>query len=245
MAFKPNFTHKKKRQRHGQAFWDSEYKNPEHLALSMNPSEDLEKFLRWLGRFNEPSAIATGTTAVDFGCGNGRHLIHLANKFGLSGVGYDQSRSAITQARTASASLPISYEARSIAGTFPLPDASAVLALDMMTSHYLTVDERTVLRDEIFRILMPGGFLFMKTFLLDGDLHSVRLMKDHPGTAPNSYIHPVIGVEEYVYDEETLTKFLSEKFILHKIYRSHKHSLHGTARRRRTITIYAQKDPYL
>lgn len=244
MAFKPNFTHKKKRQHHGQAFWDREYTNPEHLALSTNPSEDLEKFMRWLGRFDDVHAVKPDTTAVDFGCGNGRHLIYLANEFSLHGVGFDQSRSAIAQAKAASASLPISYEARSIAGTFSLPDNSASLALDMMTSHYLSADERTVLRDEIYRILAPGGFLFMKTFLRDGDLHSERLLKEHPGNEPGSYIHPVIGVEEYVYDEETLTQFLSERFVVHKVYRSHKHARHGTARRRRTITIYVQKDPY-
>jgi SAM-dependent methyltransferase len=244
MARKPNFVHKKKRQRHGSAFWDQEYKNPEHLALSTEPGEDLVKFMRWLARFDGDSAPMTAGTAVDFGCGNGRHLIYLAREFGLTGIGYDQSRTAIEQAKQLSRDLPLRYTARSIAGSFDLPDASAVLALDMMTSHYLTRDERATLRDEIHRILAPGGFFFMKTFLRDGDLHSERLIKESPGAEPNSYIHPVIGVAEYVYSEDELIPFIREQFIVHKVYRSHKHARHGEARKRRTITVYAQKDPY-
>jgi SAM-dependent methyltransferase len=244
MARKPNFVRKKKRQRHGSAFWEQEYKNPEHLALSAEPGEDFVKFMRWLARFDGDSAFGDERTAVDFGCGNGRHLIYLAREFGMCGIGYDQSRTAIEQARQHSRNLPIKYTARSIAGNFDLPDASAALALDMMTSHYLNKDERTLLRDEVFRILAPGGFLFMKTFLRDGDLHSARLIKESPGEEPDSYIHPVIGVPEYVYSEETLIPFLGERFIIHKVYRSHKHARHGEARKRRTVTVYAQKDPY-
>lgn len=244
MARKPNFVRKKKRQRHGSAFWEQEYKNPEHLALSTQPGEDLVKFMRWLSRFEGDTAFKNNHTVVDFGCGNGRHLIYLAREFGLSGIGYDQSRTAIEQAKQLSKDLPLQYTARSIAGSFDLPDDSASLALDMMTSHYLEKDGRAFLRDEIYRILAPGGFFFMKTFLRDGDLHSERLIKESPGAEPNSYVHPVIGVAEYVYSEDELVPFLSERFIIHKVYRSHKHARHGEARKRRTVTVYAQKDPY-
>lgn len=241
---KPNFVRKKKRQRHGAAFWDSEYTKPEHLALSDNPSEDLEKFTRWLDRTDYAGILTPEQTVTDFGSGNGRHLIFLAKTFGMVGTGYEQSQAGVAQARKLSTGLPITYEARSIAGTFDLPSESQSLALDMMTSHYLNSAERTVLRDEIFRTLKPGGFLFMKTFLLDGDLHSVRLLRDSPGTEPGNYIHPVIGVEEHVFSEEEIVLFLREKFIVHKIYRSHKHAFRGRALKRRTITIYAQKDPF-
>jgi len=241
---KPNFVKKKKRQPHGAAFWDSEYANPEHLALSNSPGEDFEKFTRWLDRTDYAGILTAEQTVADFGCGNGRHLIFLAQTFGMVGIGFDQSQAGIAWARKLSDGLPITYEARSISGTFTLLDDSQSLALDMMTSHYLNTNERTVLRDEIFRTLKPGGFLFMKTFLLDGDLHSVRLLRDSPGKEPGNYIHPVIGVEEHVYSEEELILFLREKFIVHKIYRSHKHAFRGRALKRRTITVYLQKDPY-
>lgn len=244
MAFKPNFVRKKKRKQHGATFWEAEYNNPSHLKLSINPSEDLEKFTRWIIRQKREDILNPLSRVLDVGCGNGRNLIYLANNFGNSGTGFDISKSAIAQAVAASKGLNITYKARSIAGSLELDDESQLLVLDMMTSHFLDKEERAGLRDEIYRVLQPGGFLFMKTFLKDEDLHTARLIKENPGTEEGSYIHPIMGVAEYVYSEEELTDFLKEKFIIHKIYRSHKHAFRGQARKRRTITIYAEKDRY-
>jgi SAM-dependent methyltransferase len=243
MARKPNFVRKKKRKVHGAAFWDKEYTNPEHLKLSENVSEDLAKFTRWLNRNNESAHLLTsGNTVIDAGCGNGRNLIYLAREFGMTGLGIDISSAAIAQAKKLSDGLSIKYEVGSADTPLPTDDASQKLALDMMTSHFLDATGRKNLRDEFFRVLAPGGYLFMKTFLKDEDLHTARLLKDHPGAEVGTYIHPVMGVPEYVYSEEELVAFLSEKFIIRKIYRSHKHAFRGQARKRRTISIYAEKD---
>ena len=244
MAIKPNFVRKKKNKKHGETFWDTEYKNPTHLKLSIEPSEDLEKFTRWVIRRKREDVLSPQAHALDVGCGNGRNLIYLARTFGNHGIGYDVSKAAIAQAVIASKGLPIKYKARSIAGDLEIEDKSQDLVLDMMTSHFLNESERINLRDEIYQSLRPGGLLFMKTFLKDSDLHTKRLLKESPGKETGSYIHPVMGVAEYVYSEEELTNFLSEKFIIHKIYRSHKHAFKGRARKRRTITIYAEKDRY-
>lgn len=243
MPKKP-FKRKPKRQRHGSTFWDHEYASGGHLKLSEAESGDLSKFTRWLNRQKDATPLQNGQTALDLGCGNGRNLIFLAKNFGLSGLGYDTSSAAIATARKLSGELPINYEVRSISGRLEIPDASVDLALDMMTSHFLGEAERLELRDEVHRVLKPGGWLFMKTFLRDGDLHTKRLLAEYPAKEPNSYIHPVIGVPEHVYSEEELVEFLSEKFIVHKVYRSHKHVSQGKARKRRTIAVYAEKDPY-
>ena len=113
----------------------------------------------------------------------------------------------------------------------------------MMASHFLNEAEREYLRDEIYRVLKPGGWLFMKTFLADKDRHTTRLLKAFGAEETGTYIHPVIGVAEHVYHEDELIDFLRPKFTLHKIYRSHKHTIQGKAGKRRTISIYAQKDP--
>lgn len=241
MAKRP-FIRKQKKKQHGTTFWDNEYKNASHLKLSTDVSEDLAKFTRWLPREERSDILMPDKSVLDVGCGNGRNLIYLAYNFGMSGVGYDISTAAVAQAKTASNGLNLAYTARSIAGILDVPDNSQALVLDMMTSHFLSESERKFLRDEIYRVLEPGGFLFMKTFLADGDLHTRRLLKDAPATEDNTYIHPVIGVPEYVYSEEALTEFLGEKFIIHKIYRSHKHVLRGRARKRRTISLYVEKD---
>jgi len=241
MAKRP-FIRKQKKKQHGTTFWDNEYKNATHLKLSTDESEDLTKFTRFLPRIKREDLLQAGESVLDVGCGNGRNLIYLARQFDMSGVGYDISTAAVSQAKAASVPLPLAYTARSIAGPLELESGSQSLVLDMMTSHFLNEAERTYLRDEIYRVLKPGGFVFMKTFLADGDLHTRRLLKDLPGKEAGTYIHPVIGVPEYVYNEETLTDFLRAKFIIHKIYRSHKHILRGKARKRRTVSIYAEKD---
>ncbi len=244
MAKRP-FIRKQKRRRHGTAFWDREYAGGgEHLALSDEESEDLAKFTRWLGRQKAELPLGRDTRVLDLGSGNGRNLVFLAREFGVSGIGYDSSTAAVAEARRMADGLPLSFEARSIAGAIDLPDGSQDLALDMMTSHFLKAGERAFLRDEIHRLLRPGGWLFMKTFLRDDDLHTERLLKDHPADEPGSYIHPVIGVYEHAYGEEELLAFLGERFVVHKVYRSHKHRSHGKARKRRTVSVYAQKDPY-
>lgn len=244
MARKPNFTRKKKRKQHGETFWDAEYKNPTHLKLSTKQSEDLEKFTRWVIRRKREDVLCPAASVLDVGCGNGRNLIFLNQTFGNPGIGYDISKAAIAQAGTVSRQMPIKYTARTIGGPLDVPDNSQGLVLDMMSSHFLNKEERLFLRDEIYRTLEPGGLLFMKTFLKDGDLHTKRLIEEQPGKEDGSYIHPIMGVAEYVYSEEELVNFLAEKFVIHKIYRSHKHSFRGQARKRRTITIYAEKDRF-
>jgi len=242
MAHKPNFTRKKKRKVHGATFWNTEYTNPSHLKLSTSESADLAKFTRWLSRQNRPEILAPGSSAFDAGCGNGRNLIFLAQSFGMSGYGIDISSAAIAQAKAASKDLSVHYAVQSAAAPLTVEAESQQLVLDMMTSHFLDAAGRTHLRDELHRILAPGGFLFMKTFLKDDDLHTARLLIDHPGQEPGSYIHPVMGVPEYVYNEAELVAFLEQHFSIRKIYRSHKHTFRGQARKRRTISIYAEKD---
>ena len=239
---KPNFTPKKKRTRGGVAFWDHEYTHAEHLALSERESGDLAKFCRWLVRRNRTDILSPDGSAIDIGCGNGRNLIYLAREFGLPGIGLDISRAAITQASRASTELPISYRVASAAEPLPAADGSQTLALDMMSSHFLDHAGRERLRDEIFRVLAPGGYLFMKTFLRDGDKHTERLLTEHPGGEPGSYRHPVLKVDEHAYCEEELLSFLRERFSVSKVYRSHKHTFRGQARKRRTIALYVEKD---
>jgi SAM-dependent methyltransferase len=242
MARKPNFVRKKKRKVHGATFWDREYTQPEHLKLSTKESQDLAKFTRWLVRRDRHDLLHADEQVFDIGCGNGRNLLFLHQHFALSGTGIDISSAAIAQAKTASINTPLQYRVQSAGMPLPAENDSCALVLDMMTSHFLSADERFLLREEIHRILKPGGYLFMKTFLKDGDLHTARLLTEQPGKEPGTYIHPVMGVSEFVYSEAELTDFLSERFIVRKVYRSHKHVSRGRARKRRTISVYAEKD---
>jgi len=227
-------------------FWNREYKTSEHLALSTESSEDLEKFTRWLERQYKREFLNPLAKALDLGCGNGRNLIFLAEYYGIRGIGYDISEAAIGHAEAASKDLPITYEARSIAEPLPLPDNSQTFVLDMMTSHFLKKAEREALRAEILRVLKPGGWLFFKSFLADEDLHTKRLLKEHPADEEGAYLHPKLGFYEYTWTEEGVYEFFKDGFELHKFNKSHRHINRGKigearAGKRRTFSAYIQK----
>ena len=222
-------------------FWNREYQTSEHLALSTEPAEDLEKFTRYLDRNYGREYLNPHARALDLGCGNGRNLIFLNESFGMPGIGYDISDVALKEARAATGDLPITYEQRSITEPLPAADESIVIALDMMTSHFLHQAEREKLRDEVARVLHPMGWFFFKSFLADEDINVKRLLRDHPADEENAYIHPTFGVYEYVWTEDRLHDFFSPQFEIHKIYKSHKHLKRGRAGKRRTICAYMQK----
>ena len=224
-----------------QQFWNKEYKTSEHLRLSDEPAEDLEKFTRWLERNYGKRFLNVTTLALDLGCGNGRNLILLAKEYGMRGVGYDISDEAVKLAERASKDLPIKYTARSIEGTIDMKDNSVDIVLDMMTSHFLKEKEREMLRSEVLRVLKPSGWLFFKSFLADQDLHVKRLLKENPADEKDAYIHPSLGLYEHVWTDVTLHEFFSPYFDIQKIERSHKHMKDGKAFKRRTVTAYLQK----
>ncbi len=231
-------------------FWDKEYKEARHFALSDEPADDLEKFGRWLERRGLKAKARESTLTldrnafvVDFGCGNGRNLIYLAREFGVRGKGYDISDEAIRQAIKAGEGLPIEWHARTITGEFPdITDESVDFALDMMTSHVLRAAGRATFKKELLRILKPGGILFLKTFLADEDLHAKRLLKEHPADEEDSYMHPKLGVFEHVWTEEKLRAFIEPDFIIHKVEKSFKHMLRGKAWKRRYVVMYCEKN---
>lgn len=222
-------------------FWNKEYHRPTHLALSAEPSSDLEKFTRWQERNYGREFLNPQTLVVDLGCGNGRNLIFLARDFNCRGVGYDISSEAIAQAKKSGVDLPLQFSVQTLNQNIPLADNSATIILDMMSSHVLRQAEREVLRDEIWRVLKPGGWLFFKSFLLEEDLNARRMIHDYPSNEPNSYIHPEFGHFEHVWTIDELEDFFTAQFDIHKVEKSHKHMSHGRAFRRRTVTVYLQK----
>lgn len=227
-------------------FWDKEYKTSEHLALSMNVSEDLEKFTRWMEREYGREFLNPIAQVLDIGTGNGRNLIWLSETYGMRGVGFDISETAIKAAKEQAQDLPLQFEVRSMTDVLPLKDSSATLVLDMMTSHFLRKEEREKLLREIVRVLKPGGWLFFKSFLADEDLHTKRLLKENPADEAGAYVHPKIGVYEYAWTEESAREFFAPYFQIHKVQKSHKHINRGKigderAWKRRTFSMYLQK----
>ena len=155
----------------------------------------------------------------------------------MRGTGYDTSAEAIGAAQKISGGVSLTYEVRSIAEPLPLPDAGKTLVLDMMASHYLPHTAREALRTETARVLKPGGWLFLKTFLREEDIHAARLLREHPGKEAGSYVHPEIGLEG-VHRRGTFEE-LAPYFTVHKVkIAPHERRTRVEAR---SISAYAQK----
>ncbi len=238
-------------------FWNKEYDkkygknnkggngNARNLAISTKPSSDLIKFLKWFDKYDARHiaelSLGAGSYVYDIGCGNGRNLIYLAKEFGMAGSGFDISAQAIETAIEKSVGLELEYTVHAMDGTIDLPDNSVDLVLDMMASHFLDAEGRERLRYEIARVLKPGGWLFYKTFLLEGDLHAKKMLKKYPTDEKGSYIHPHMGVAEHVSTIDEIIDDYGQLFKIHKMVKSHNHIKNGKAHKRRSVSVYCEK----
>lgn len=256
-------------------FWNKEYSDPKHLTMSAEAASDLLTFEKWATRNAEWFPFPKDGVVLDVGCGNGRNIIPLCSEYNMKGVGFDISGTAIEQAKKvlefnskdrtdAEGNLipgkkaDIQFKTQSASDPIGLEDQSVDVVLDMMTSHYLRQAEREKYVKEIARIMKPYGWLFFKTFILEGDLHIKRLIHEHPdrgevitdekgniiGNLPaeeNSYIHPKIGVYEHVFSEGEIVDLYTPYFRIHKMIKSYKHIKDGKAFKRRTVSVYMER----
>ena len=229
-------------------FWNKEYKDPQYFALSHEPSGDLEKFARWLFRNKRENLLSKYGFVVDAGCGNGRNLIYLAKNFGVKGIGYDLSDVAIAQAKEHGFGLPVTFSVGDINDPIPAQDESADIVLDLMSSHYLDQAGRERFKQEVLRVLKPGGFFLMKSFLASGDIHTKKLLEGKQkgktikqGKEKGTYVHPLIGAEEHTWTEQEVEDFWTDNFTLAKFEKSFGHLAHGRANKRRYFVAYLEK----
>jgi len=223
------------------SFWEKEYKNATHLILSTEPSSDMETFVKWALRNSEWPPFPEGGMVLDCGCGNGRNIIALCKEGNMKGYGFDISAEAIRAANAEKKGLPITFEVGELGKNIPLPDESVDVALDMMSSHFLGEKERGDFVKELARVVKPFGWLFFKTFSLDGDAHAKRLLRDFPSGEANTYIHPKIKVAEHVFDDSEIYELFTPYFKIHKMIKSYKHVKDGKPHKRRTVSVYMER----
>lgn len=254
-------------------FWNKEYKDPKHLTLSKEPSSDLLDFVKWTSRNAEWPAFPKHGLIVDIGCGNGRNLVPLCLELNMNGIGYDISDVALSQAKNLiietkaeleaegvkiSPGLKIDFIKQGAEEKIDLPDQSVDMVFDMMVSHQLVKKDRQKLAEEIARILKPYGWLFFKTFILEGDANARRMIEEYPikkeailknpnwadengKPEENSYIHPHTKGFEHVYTEDEIIELFSPFFKIYKIKRSYKHIMDGKPFKRRTVSVYMER----
>ncbi len=238
-------------------FWDNEYKENkdgntgDKFSLSVFPSEDLQKFTRWLEReYKGQQPINRNSRFIDAGCGNGRNSFFLAENFEAVGVAYDISPEAIKSAnnklkelRIKNKNINLTFLVQNLNQKIPVEDNSQDFVVDAIASHVLRKEERLVFKQEVLRVLSGGSYYFLKSLLLDDDSHAKQMIKDFGKVSgeENSYIHPTMGIFEHVPSEEELVKFYEQDFYIDKVERSFAHRVNGKANKRRYIVMYLRK----
>ncbi len=190
------------RQRNG---WEEEYQDPQLLSKSFEPQADVLRFFKFLKKERD-YRLDESSVLLDLGCGIGRNALYTAEHYGCRSIGYDFSRTAIDEAKKENTlrnlTVQVAFEVRSIGEVLPLADASIDVILDVTASHLLNPDERNIYLQEVFRVLKPGGYFFVRTLCRDGDRNAQQLLLRFPGEHYDTYIHPELHVTERVFREE-------------------------------------------
>lgn len=193
-------------------FWNKEYANVRNFesSRSWKPSSELLELETYLKRHQIP---AKGWQALDLACGNGRNSIYMLQNWDVAnaiGIDFAQVPLAHFKSKATEEGLTsrVKIFEQSIGKTFPIPDESIDLALDIYGSINLRADERTNCKDETYRVLKRGGLLL--TYLTSRDSGFVKQMIDCiQGPEPDSVIFNN-GKFEKVFSEEEIKTFYQD-----------------------------------
>ena len=131
--------------------WEIHYERP-RSRLSY-PDENLVRMIRpWTEAHADPAALS----ALDLGCGSGRHLALLAELGIAAPIGLDLSAAALTQCRDIGMRMLVRSDNTHIA----LRAESVDIVIAWGSLHYCRKDTTARMIAEIHRILRPGGALF-------------------------------------------------------------------------------------
>jgi len=100
---------------------------------------------------------------LDLGCGIGNNSL-LLNRFGFKIFGVDISQKAISLARKLVKTG--TFKVGDVGQKLPYENAYFDLVIDIGLFHCIPRNKRMFLKNEIFRVLKPGGFYYMNQHLL-------------------------------------------------------------------------------
>jgi ubiquinone/menaquinone biosynthesis C-methylase UbiE len=122
------------------------------LALTMR-----ERRFRAAMRERVGAALPRGGTVVDVGCGTGTFAIGLAAaRPDAKVIGVDGDPEILARARAKPGADAVEWR-DGLAGSLPLPDASADVATISLVLHHLLPEQKREAMAEVRRVLKPGG----------------------------------------------------------------------------------------
>jgi len=144
--------------------WWNKIFNSMYLKTDADVVEDARITTEEVRLFSEILGIKENDTLLDLACGQGRHLIELAQKGNYNLNGLDRSRYLIQRAKNVSKKHGLSIgfkegDARKL--PYPTDHFDFVTILGNSFGYFETTDDDVKILKEIFRILKPGGKVLM------------------------------------------------------------------------------------
>ena len=232
--------------------WDREYRENRLVTLGTEPQASVKEFLRWLRKeakdANGNSIDIANCTVLDLGCGTGRNTNYLAG-LGARATGIEISQTALTLARKHAISPTTPHVIAgaeffhgSIGEPFPFASGHYDLILDVTSSNSLNEAERDIYINESYRVLKPGGLMFVRALCKDGDINAQTLIKKQPGKEKDTYIMPETGIIERAFSKADFEATYSRHFeILYLDKETHYTKMNNRSYKRNFWIAYLKK----
>lgn len=238
--------------------WEQEYEK-KLLVGGVKPAASFRTFCKWLKKERKKSGVIpkdldgfvfSGLRVLDLGSGEGKNALYMAER-GAEVVGIEIARNAIEAAQRAASEVEkelriargsLEYQQGSIGEELPFPEESFDIVLDVTSTNSLSAEEREVSLRETSRVLKSGGYLFLRTLCKDGDENAKNLIKQFPGSDPDTYTMPDLGLTERVFTETDLRALYGQYFEIIKLEKEfHYTKFQGQSYKRAFWIGYFQK----
>ncbi len=196
--------------------WEREYQNPKLVTKKEEPQADALRFFKFLKK--EEKFKLESRRILDLGCGTGRNSNYLAERDNFV-IGIDFSRTAINLAisRAKRKNIQVDYRLASISSPYDIEDNSIDLALDITSSNSLNEKSRDFYLQEVYRVLKPGAYFFVRALSKDANKNVKNLLLKSPGPEKDTYFIKEMNLFERVFSREDFIELYSKFFKILKI----------------------------
>lgn len=196
--------------------WDNEYKNPKLVTKKEDPQADTLRFFKFLKK--EKDFRLEDKNILDLGCGTGRNSNYLASRDNsVIGIEFSKTALDLAIARAKKSDLLVDYRLGDMGEPYNIKDASIDVVLDITSSNSLDEKGREIYLQEVYRVLKPGGYFFVRALSKDGNKNVKNLLAKSPGKEKDTYIIKEIGLVERVFSRDDFIALYSKFFKVLKL----------------------------